>query len=211
MGSNGFAVTRRTVLLGASALTFGCVDSDSNENEEATEDEPDETEEPPSENNNSATGEVTNMGDITLTSPAFDDGERIPEKYGYEAENVNPPLEIAKVPDGAESLALIVDDPDAVEPAGKVWDHWVVWNIPSKMTTIPEDWDPTDATEGTNDYGTVGYGGPNPPDREHRYRFKLFALDATLDLPTETDAEALESAMDSHVLEQTQLDGTYPA
>ena len=150
------------------------------------------------------------MGDLTLTSPAFDDGERIPEKYGYEAENVNPPLETENVPDGVESLALIVDDPDAVEPAGKVWDHWVVWNIPPEMTTIPEDWSPSDATEGTNDYGTVGYGGPNPPDREHRYRFKLSALDTTLDLPSETDAEALESAMDAHVLEQTQLDGTYP-
>ncbi|MEF8872891.1 MAG: YbhB/YbcL family Raf kinase inhibitor-like protein, partial [Haloarculaceae archaeon] len=68
-----------------------------------------------------------------------------------------------------------------------------------------------DATEGTNDYDTVGYGGPNPPDREHRYRFRLFALAVTLDLPSETDAAALESAMDSHVLEQTQLDGTYPA
>lgn len=151
------------------------------------------------------------MGDLTLTSPAFEDGERIPERYGYGAENVNPPLEIGNVPDGAESLALIVDDPDAVEPAGKVWDHWIVWNVPPETTSIPEDRTPRDATEGTNDYGTVGYGGPNPPDREHRYRFELYALDTRLDLPSETDADALTSAMDRHVLDRARLEGTYPA
>ncbi|MEF8779148.1 MAG: YbhB/YbcL family Raf kinase inhibitor-like protein [Haloferacaceae archaeon] len=148
---------------------------------------------------------------MRLTSPAFDDGERIPEQYGYTAENVNPPLSIENVPDDAASLALIVDDPDAVEPAGKVWDHWVVWNVPPETTAIPEDWNPTDAEEGTNDYGEVGYGGPNPPDREHTYRFELFALDATLDLPTSTDADGLRSAMEGHVLERARLEGTYPA
>ncbi|MFA9516140.1 YbhB/YbcL family Raf kinase inhibitor-like protein [Halopenitus sp. H-Gu1] len=151
------------------------------------------------------------MSDLTLTSPAFDDGERIPHKYGYEAENVNPPLEIENAPDGAESMALIMDDPDAVEPAGKVWDHWIVWNIPSETTAIPEDWAPSEATEGTNDYGTVGYGGPNPPDKEHRYRFQLFALETTLERSPQTDAEALRSAMEGHVIERTQLNGTYPA
>jgi Raf kinase inhibitor-like YbhB/YbcL family protein len=125
------------------------------------------------------------------TSPAFDDGGRIPDRCGYEAENVNPPLEIDGVPDGAASLALVMDDPDAVEPAGRVWDHWIVRNVPPETTTIREGRPPSEAAEGTNDYDEVGYGGPNPPDREHRYRFKLFALDTTLDLPADTDVESL--------------------
>lgn len=151
------------------------------------------------------------MNDLTLESPEFDHGERIPEEYGYTEANVNPPLEIDGVPDDAESLALIVDDPDAQEPAGKVWDHWIVWNVPPETGTIPEDWDADEPTEGTNDYGERGYGGPNPPDREHTYRFTLFALDTTLDLDTDADADDLESAMEGHVLERTQLEGTYPA
>ncbi|WP_222918702.1 YbhB/YbcL family Raf kinase inhibitor-like protein [Natrinema sp. SYSU A 869] len=151
------------------------------------------------------------MGDLTLKSPEFDDGERIPEEYGYTETNVNPPLEISGVPDDAESLALVVDDPDAKEPAGKVWDHWVVWNIPPATATIPEDWDADDAIEGTNDYGDHGYGGPNPPDREHTYRFELFALDTTLDLGTDASADDLESAVEGQALERAQLEGTYPA
>lgn len=165
----------------------------------------------PAENGNPIRGEIADMDELTLASPAFEDGERIPERYGYDEENVNPPLEIGGVPREAESLALIVDDPDAVEPAGKVWDHWIVWNVPPETATIPEGWDPEEATEGTNDFGEIGYGGPSPPDAEHRYRFKLFALDTRLDLPVETDAEALGDAIDGHVLARAQLDGTYPA
>ena len=200
MGSQGLELRRRMLLLCAGALATGCLDSDGDDGEDQ-----------PGENDNVVTGELENMGDLTLTSPAFEDGERIPEQYGYTAANVNPPLSIESVPEAAESLALVVDDPDAVEPAGKVWDHWIVWNVPPGTTTIPEDWSPSEAAEGTNDYGEVGYGGPNPPDREHKYRFKLFALDTTLDLPPETDAEALGEAIDGHVIAQTQLDGTYPA
>ncbi|QFU84033.1 YbhB/YbcL family Raf kinase inhibitor-like protein [Natronorubrum aibiense] len=151
------------------------------------------------------------MSELTLTSTAFDDGERIPDRYGYTETNVNPPLEVDGVPDEAESLALIVDDPDAVDPAGKVWDHWVVWNIPPDRQTIPENWHPDDADEGANDYGSPGYGGPNPPDREHTYEFTLYALETTLDLEAETDADALRSAIEGHVLAETQLTGTYPA
>lgn len=151
------------------------------------------------------------MSDLELTSPAFDDGERIPGGYGYRERNVNPPLRIENTPGGTESLALVMDDPDAVEPAGKVWDHWIVWNVPPTRTEIPEDWTPSATTEGTNDYGDVGYGGPNPPDREHRYRFRLFALDSSLELPPETDAEGLVAATNGHVLAETRLDGTYPA
>ncbi|WP_049888131.1 MULTISPECIES: YbhB/YbcL family Raf kinase inhibitor-like protein [unclassified Natrinema] len=151
------------------------------------------------------------MGEFTLESQAFDDGDRIPEEYGYTETNVNPPLEIRGVPDDAETLALIVDDPDAIEPAGTVWDHWIVWNVPPETGTIPEDWDAADAIEGTNDFGERGYGGPNPPDREHTYRFRLFALETSLDLEPDAAAADLESTIEEHVLEQARLEGTYPA
>lgn len=146
---------------------------------------------------------------LALTSPDFDDGGPIPEEYGYAARNVNPPLRIAGVPPTAQSLALIVDDPDAVEPAGKVWDHWVVWNVDPGLTEIPAEWDAADAVEGQNDYGERGYGGPNPPDGEHTYRFELYALDRTLDLPADTDADGLRRAVDDAILEETTLRGTF--
>lgn len=149
------------------------------------------------------------MGDLELTSPAFADGESIPRKYGYTNQNVNPPLTIDGVPSDAASLALVVDDPDAMEPAGKVWDHWVVWNVPPDRTEIPEGWSPADAVEGTNDFGETGYDGPNPPDKEHTYRFKLSALDTTLDLQAGATKDDLGRAMEGHVLAQTQLEGTY--
>ncbi|RKD94873.1 YbhB/YbcL family Raf kinase inhibitor-like protein [Halopiger aswanensis] len=153
------------------------------------------------------------MADLTLTSPEFDDGERIPDRYGYDADNVNPPLEIEDVPDDAESLALVIDDPDAVEPAGKVWDHWIVWNISPDRTTIPEDWDPSvdGAAEGTNDYGETGYGGPKPPDREHTYRFKLYALESSPALDSDAGADDLESAIEDDLVTEARLEGTYPA
>jgi len=151
------------------------------------------------------------MTTLTLSSPAFADGERIPEKYGYTAANVNPPLVVEGVPDGAESLALIVDDPDAVEPAGKVWDHWLVWNIDPGVGELPEGWNPGDAgaVEGQNDYGEHGYGGPNPPDREHTYRFRLYALDTSLDLGRAATKDDLENAMAGHVLDRDLLEGAY--
>jgi Raf kinase inhibitor-like YbhB/YbcL family protein len=148
------------------------------------------------------------MSDLTLSSPAFADGERIPERYGYTNDNVNPPLRVEGVPSEAASLALVVDDPDAREPAGKVWDHWVVWNLDPGTTEIPEGWG-GDAVEGRNDYGERGYGGPNPPDREHTYRFILYALDATLDLDAGATKDDLEAAMEGHVLAEAELTGTY--
>ncbi|MFB6161666.1 MAG: YbhB/YbcL family Raf kinase inhibitor-like protein [Haloferacaceae archaeon] len=148
---------------------------------------------------------------LELTSPAFDDGGPIPREYGYTERDVNPPLGVAGVPDDAASLALVMDDPDAVEPAGKVWDHWVVWNVPPDATEIPAGWSPASvgASEGQNDYGEPGYGGPNPPDGEHTYRFELYALDADLDLPASADADDLRAAAEGHVLDEALLRGTY--
>jgi len=151
------------------------------------------------------------MAELELASPAFDDGGAIPEKYGYTADNVNPPLETTSVPASAETLFLVVDDPDAREPAGKIWDHWVVWNIDPDIGTIPEDWDASThgATEGANDYGENGWGGPNPPDREHTYRFLLYALDTTLDVDTGATKDDLYDAAEGYVVGKAHLEGTY--
>ena len=162
-----------------------------------------------SESDTPAHGDVEQAGELTLSSPAFSDGERIPEKYGRDGENVNPPLSIGGVPDDAASLALVVDDPDAVGPAGKVWVHWLVWNLDPGSEEIPEGWQPTDALEGENDFGTVGYGGPSPPDGEHTYRFKLYALDEELGLTEGATKGKLGAAMEGSVLARTQLTGTF--
>ncbi len=149
------------------------------------------------------------MASFRLSSPEFDDGDPLPDRTGYTAENVNPPLTIEGVPEGTRSLALIMDDPDAMEPAGKIWDHWLVWDIPPDQGSIPEAWSADSAAEGINDYGEEGYGGPNPPDREHTYRFRLYAVDTTLDLPSGADRDTVEEALDGHVLDDTLLEGTY--
>jgi Raf kinase inhibitor-like YbhB/YbcL family protein len=149
------------------------------------------------------------MTELQLTSPVFADGDAIPRQYGYTEANVNPPLDVDGVTDDAEALALVVDDPDAVEPAGKVWDHWVVYNVDPTTTHIPEDWDGGDALEGTNDYGESGYGGPNPPDREHTYRFRLYAIDTPVSLDAGASKAELEAAIDGHILASATLEGTY--
>jgi hypothetical protein len=148
---------------------------------------------------------------LELSSPAFDDGDPIPRSHGYREGNVSPPLALSGVPDAAESLVLVVDDPDAVGPAGTVWDHWLVWNVDPGHTRLPEGWDPASAgaVEGTNDFGEVGYGGPSPPEGEHTYRFRAYALDARLDLDSSADKATLVSAMQDHVLDDAELTGTY--
>lgn len=146
---------------------------------------------------------------MRLSSPEFDDGERIPEEYGYDFKNVHPEFQLDDVPDEAASLAIVVDDPDAQEPAGKVWDHWVIWNLAPDTSTIGEGRTPDGAREGRNDFDEVGYGGPKPPDREHTYRFRLYALDAELDLESGATKADLEAAMEGHVLAEAELTGTY--
>lgn len=155
---------------------------------------------------NPALGEVTQMGDLELTSPAFDDGGSIPQKYGKSYENVNPPLRVSGRPDGTATLVLVVDDPEA--PSG-VFDHWLAWNIPADTAEIPEGWDPPPAVvQGTNGFGNVGYDGPRPPEA-HTYRFKAYAIDTSLDVERGADKETLGEAMRGHVLSRTQLDGTF--
>jgi len=144
------------------------------------------------------------MGNLQLTTPAFSDGDEIPRECGYKNGNEAPPLAINGIPEGTKSLTLIMDDPDAMGAVGKVWVHWIVWNIDPTATESLQD-----ATEGMTDFGEVGYGGPAPPDKRHTYVFKLYALDCELDLPNESTKTDLEKAMEGHIIEQATLTGTY--
>lgn len=143
---------------------------------------------------------------ISVTSPAFQHEASIPSKYTCDGEDVSPPLEWSPGPQGTKSYTLIMDDPDA--PRG-TWVHWVAWNISG--TTLPPAIKPqaTDIAQGTNSWPKSGYGGPCPPSGTHRYFFKVYALDSQLDLAPETTKEALLKAMQSHILAQGELMGTY--
>ena len=143
---------------------------------------------------------------MKLTSGAFENNKMIPGKYTCDGENVSPPLEIANVASGTQSLALIVDDPDA--PGGD-WAHWLVWNIDPIVGEISEDSVFQNAIQGTTDFGKTGYGGPCPPSGTHRYQFKLYALDTKLDLESGARKKDLEAAMKDHILEQSTLVGLY--
>jgi len=145
------------------------------------------------------------MGTLKLTSSAFQNNGMIPSKYTCDGEDVNPPLEISGVPSNAKSLLLIVDDPDA--PMG-TWDHWVMWNIPI-VTKIDEDNVPAGAVQGNNSGGANSYQGPCPPSGTHRYMFKLYALDTSLNLSSNSKKADVENAMKGHVLDQTVLVGLY--
>ena len=154
------------------------------------------------------------MTKLELTSPAFSDGGEMPREYGYKHGNITPPLKIKCAYTRIKSLALIMDDPDAMEPAGKVWVHWVVWNIdPLSLEHFQAENSQTPEIvfndKGMNDFGEVEYGGPAPPDKRHTYVFKLYALDCKLDLPNESTKADVEKIMEGHVIEQTTLTGTY--
>ena len=146
---------------------------------------------------------------MQLTSSGFSDGDEMPIELGYKNGNETPALSINGIPEGTKSLALIMDDPDAMEAVGKVWVHWVVWNIDPTREFITGNPQESKFVEGMTDFGEVGYGGPAPPDKRHTYVFKLYALDSILDLPEGSTKSELEKAMEGHIIEQTQLTGTY--
>lgn len=167
------ARTRRAFVAAAAVAFAGCTGTgDGDETPTTTGAEGDET-----TASNPVVGDVTQSGDLRLTSPAFQEGEPIPRKYGYDAENVNPPL--------------------AVE------------NVPAGTMSIPEDWSPEAATEGVNDFDERGYGGPAPPDEAHTYRFKVYAVDTSLDVFADASKRDVGRALRGSVLAQTQLTGTY--
>jgi len=143
---------------------------------------------------------------MQITSSSFNKADNIPEKYTCDGDNVNPALSISDVPEEAKSLVLIMDDPDA--PAG-TWNHWLIFNIDPKTKEISEDSVPDGANLGTNDFGKLEYGGPCPPIGVHRYYFRLYALDNTLELAKGAKRADIEKAMQGHVLNNVELMGKY--
>jgi hypothetical protein len=149
------------------------------------------------------------MSNFTLESEAFDNGGVIPRKCGYKNGNQSPPLKISGVPENTLSLALIMDDPDAMGAVGKVWVHWVLWNIEPNIAELQENSIPSDCIEGETDFGEIGYGGPAPPDKEHTYIFKLYALDQKLDADKGSTKKQIEEFMKNHIIAETRLEGKY--
>jgi len=150
---------------------------------------------------------------FALSSSVFTHGGEIPSKYTCEGQDVSPPLAWSGIPDGTRSLALIVDDPDAPDPAAPkmTWVHWVLYNIPAGTDSLPEDahQPPVGALPGLNDWQRTGYGGPCPPIGRHRYFHKLYALDTLLPDLGRPSKAALEARMQGHVIAQAELVGTY--
>jgi Raf kinase inhibitor-like YbhB/YbcL family protein len=152
---------------------------------------------------------------MTVTSQVFPHNGEIPARFTCDGEDVSPPLEWSGLPRGTKAIVLIVDDPDAPDPAAPkmTWVHWVLYNIPPNVTGLAENVLskdlPAEAKEGLNDWKRTGYGGPCPPIGRHRYFHKLYALDVVLpDLGTPTKKE-VEKAMTGHILEKAELIGTY--
>jgi len=149
---------------------------------------------------------------LSISSPGFQEGERIPAKYTCQGQDISPQLDWSGVPKEAKSLALIMDDPDA---PGGIFTHWVIFNIPPDSLKLPEAVPtepqlPGSARQGKNDFSTIGYSGPcPPPGRPHRYRFTIYALDKQLDLKAGASKEQLIEAMGGHILNQARLTGTY--
>jgi Raf kinase inhibitor-like YbhB/YbcL family protein len=155
---------------------------------------------------------------MKLSSPSFEPQQRIPREFTGEGPDISPALNWAGAPAGTKSFALICDDPDAVSVAGKVWVHWVIWNIPATATGLPQNVAKTEtvaalggARQGMNTWPRLGYNGPMPPPGHgvHHYHFRLYALDTLLDLPARSTAAQLEAAMHGHILGRAELVGTY--
>ena len=152
---------------------------------------------------------------MKVTSSAFQQGGAIPAKYTCEGQDTSPPLAWSGAPSSAKSIAMIVDDPDAPDPAKpqRVYVHWVVYNIPGGTSSLPENASksgmPKGAEQGKNDWGKPQYGGPCPPIGRHRYFFKVYALDTTLSGLSGPAKADLERAMKDHILDSGELMGTY--
>lgn len=150
---------------------------------------------------------------LTLTSPAFENGSSIPSRFTCDGDNMSPPLSWSGVPEGTKSLALIMDDPDvpkALKPDG-VFDHWTLFNIPPETREIPEGG--SVGVPGVNGAGKKAYTGPCPPPQyepsEHRYFFRLYALDTMLSLSSGASKKEVLAVMQGHILAETELLGRY--
>jgi Raf kinase inhibitor-like YbhB/YbcL family protein len=150
---------------------------------------------------------------LKLTSSAFAEGGEIPSNYTCEGQDISPPLAWSRAPADTRSFALVVDDPDAPDPAAPkmTWVHWVLYNIPASATSLAEGVRdlPPGTLQGLNDWKRAGYGGPCPPIGRHRYFHKLYALDAMLPNLGQVAKAKLEAAMRPHVIAQAELVGTY--
>lgn len=145
---------------------------------------------------------------MKITSPAFRDGDPLPKHFAREHGNVSPPLTFSDLPPGTRSLALIMNDPDA--PHG-TFTHWIAYNFPASTRELTENRVPPGTVLGKNDFGDLGYGGPRPPSGTHRYVFRAYALDASLDLPPGVSVHEVEKALDGHVIESAELVGRFSA
>lgn len=150
--------------------------------------------------------DIIHSKNMKIMSPAFEHMGKIPSKYTCDGQDINPPLKFEEVPQDAKSLVLIVDDPDA--PVG-LWVHWLVWDIDPSVAEIRESSVPQGAVQGLTNFGDSCYGGPCPPDREHRYFFSLYALDCLLGLDKNSQKDDLEKVMHLHVIDQAELIGLY--
>ena len=141
------------------------------------------------------------MSEFFLTSEDFQDGEEIPKNCGYKHGNREPEISIRGLHDGIKTLAIIMDDPDAMAAVGKVWVHWLMYEHYLPETAKP--------VLGKTDFSEIGYGGPAPPDKRHTYIFKAYALDTLLDLKEGYSKQELEDAMKGHIIAEAKLTGTY--
>jgi Raf kinase inhibitor-like YbhB/YbcL family protein len=140
------------------------------------------------------------MSKFSITSSDFSPGEEIPKKFGYKFENKEPKLDFNDIPEGTQSIGLIMDDPDAMAVVGKIWVHWLQYfDFPSKNLII----------EGKTDFGEIGYGGPAPPNGLHTYIFKGYALAMQLDLKEGYSKQDLEHVMKGHIIAEAKLTGTF--
>ena len=139
------------------------------------------------------------MSDFSITCSDFDEGAEIPKKFGYKFENEEPNISFNRPPSSTTTLALIMDDPDAMGAVGKVWLHWLQYHNLTESSPV----------EGKTDFDEIGYGGPAPPDGRHTYIFKAYALDTELELKEGFSKQELEDAMKGHILAEAKLTGTF--
>ena len=139
------------------------------------------------------------MSEFTITCSDFEEGEEIPKKFGYKFENEEPNISFNRPPSSTTTLALIMDDPDAMVAVGKVWLHWLQYHNLTESSPV----------EGKTDFDEIGYGGPAPPDGRHTYVFKAYAIDTNLDLKEGYSKQELEDAMKDHILAEAKLTGTF--
>lgn len=195
---------RRSIVLVVVVLIAACSPSDG-DSESATP----ESSEATTTSTVATTTTSTTTPDFNVTSPQLTEGGAIPTEFTCDGPDVNPPLDIVGIPDGTQSLTVIVDDPDA--PVG-VWDHWVEFDIGAAPGPfeIPQD-TPALGVEGVNSWNLEGYMGPCPPpgDDAHTYQFTVYAVDDFLGLPPGVDSEAVRTAMDGRIIESVQITGTY--